>query len=135
MLRVVLDTNVFISSFFGGPPKEIINLWKNGHICLCLSQDIVEEYLKILYRLGLKDKKELQELTWLFAQGRNVLFTTKTPKINIIENDPEDNKFLECALALESKIVISGDKHLKEIKKYLDIQIMSPRKFLEFYNA
>jgi putative PIN family toxin of toxin-antitoxin system len=58
MLKVVIDTNVFISSFFGGVPREIINLWKKGEIVLCLSQEIIEEYLEVLNRLGLKDKKK-----------------------------------------------------------------------------
>jgi putative PIN family toxin of toxin-antitoxin system len=68
-LRVVVDTNIFISSFFGGIPKEIIDLWKNGEIILCLSQNIVEEYLSVLNRLGLQDEKEIEKLTKLFAEG------------------------------------------------------------------
>jgi putative PIN family toxin of toxin-antitoxin system len=130
MLRVVIDTNIFISSFFGGAPREIIDLWKTGEITICLTQAIVEEYIKVLNRLGLKDKPEIKNLTKLFAEGFNSIFTTKTPNLNIIEDDPDDNKFLECAVALESRIIISGDKHLKDIKKYIDIEIMSPREFL-----
>ena len=130
MLRVVIGTNIFISSFFGGAPREIIDLWKTGEITICLTQAIVEEYIKVLNRLGLKDKPEIKNLTKLFAEGFNSIFTTKTPNLNIIEDDPDDNKFLECAVALESRIIISGDKHLKDIKKYIDIEIMSPREFL-----
>jgi putative PIN family toxin of toxin-antitoxin system len=130
MLRVVIDTNIFISSFFGGAPREIIDLWKTGKITICLTQAIVEEYIKVLNRLGLKDKPEIKNLTKLFAEGFNSIFTTKTPSLDIIEDDPDDNKFLECAVALESRIIISGDKHLKDIKKYIDIEIMSPREFL-----
>jgi len=39
-MRVVIDTNVFVSSFFGGTPRKIIDLWKNRDITLCLSRDI-----------------------------------------------------------------------------------------------
>ena len=133
-VRVVIDTNVFISSFFGGIPKEIINLWKNGKLILCLSQNIVEEYIEVLNRLGLKDKKEIQKLTKLFAEGYNSIFTAKTPRIKVVKDDQDDDKFLECAIALDSKIIISGDKHLKEIKKYIDIEIVSPRKFIDLYD-
>ena len=133
MLKVVIDTNVFISSFFGGIPREIINLWKKGKIKLCLTQEIVEEYLEVLNRLGLKNEKEINKLTHLFAEGFNSIFTTKTSSLNIVEDDPDDNKFIECAVALNSKIIISGDKHLKDIKKYIDIKIMSPREFLSFH--
>ena len=133
-LRVVVDTNIFISSFFGGIPKEIIDLWKNGEIILCLSQNIVEEYLNVLNRLGLQDEKEIQKLTKLFAEGYNSLFAAKTPKITVVKDDPDDNKFIECAVELDSKIIISGDKHLKEIKKYIDIEILSPRDFINKYS-
>ncbi|MEA1980797.1 MAG: putative toxin-antitoxin system toxin component, PIN family [candidate division Zixibacteria bacterium] len=112
-IRVVIDTNVFISSFFGGVPKTIINLWKSGKITLCLSQKIIEEYIKVLNRLGLEDKSEIHKLTRLFAEGYNSLFTAKTPKIEVVKDDPEDDKFLECAVALDCKIIISGDRHLK----------------------
>jgi putative PIN family toxin of toxin-antitoxin system len=133
MLKIVIDTNVFISSFFGGIPKDIINLWKNGKVVLCLSQSIAEEYIEVLNRLGLKNKKEIQKLTRLLAEGYNSIFTSKTPNIKIVEADPDDNKFIECAVALDCKFIISGDKHLKNIKRYIDIEIMSPRKFINFY--
>jgi len=133
-LRVVIDTNIFISSFFGGVPREIIDLWKNGEIILCLSQGIVEEYLEVLNRLGLKDKQELSKLTKLFAEGYNSIFAAVTPHLEIVKDDPDDNKFIECAVELESKIIISGDKHLKEIKKYIDVEIMSPREFIDRFH-
>lgn len=132
MLRVVIDTNVFISSFFGGIPRDIINLWKIGQITICLSQEIIEEYIEVLNRLGLKDKNEIKNLTKLFAEGYHSIFTAKTPNIEIVKDDPDDTKFIECAVALDSKIIISGDKHLKNIKKYIDIEIMSPKAFLSF---
>ncbi len=93
-LRVVIDTNVFISSFFGGVPREIINLWKDGEIVLCLSQSIVEEYIEMLNRLGLKDKKELLKVTRLFAEGYNSVFAANTPELKVVKNDPDDNKFI-----------------------------------------
>ena len=133
-LKVVIDTNIFISSFFGGAPKEIIDLWKTGKIILCLSQSIIEEYIEVLNRLGLKDRQELFKLTKLFAEGYNSIFAAHTPLINLVRDDPDDNKFIECAVELDSKIIISGDKHLKKIKKYIDIEIMSPREFINRLN-
>lgn len=133
MLKVVIDTNVFISSFFGGIPREIINYWKDGKITLCLSQKIIEEYIEVLNKLGLKDKNEIQNLTKLFAESYNSIFTAQTPSLKVVKEDPDDNKFIECAVALGSKIIISGDKHLKNIKKYIDIEIVSPKEFIEMY--
>ena len=134
MLKVVIDTNIFISSFFGGIPRDIINCWKTGKIILCLSQEIIKEYIEVLSRLGLQDKKEIQNLTILFAEGYNSIFAANTPNIDIVKDDPDDNKFIECAVALDCKIIISGDKHLKNIKRYVDIDIMSPKEFCEKYD-
>lgn len=63
--------------------------------------------------MGLQNERELEELLGLFAHGFHVLFTAKTPKLKIIEKDPDDDKFIECAVALNSKIIISGDKYLR----------------------
>lgn len=135
MRKVVIDTNVFISSFFGGIPRKIINQWKEGHIILCLSQEIVEEYLEVLNRLGLKDKNEIRKLTKLFAEGYNSIFTATTPALFVVEEDPDDNKFIECAVALDCKIIVSGDKHLKNIKRYIDIEILSPKQFIGMHST
>lgn len=104
-MKVVIDTNVFVSSFFGGNPKQIIDLWRNEKITLCLSHAILDEYIDVLGRIGMKDEAELEELLSLFSEGFNILFTTKTPKINIIKNDPDDDKFIECAAALKATLL------------------------------
>ena len=52
MTRVVIDTNVFVSSFFGGNPREVINLWKEGKIVLCLTKAIVQEYIRPSHAWG-----------------------------------------------------------------------------------
>ena len=134
MIRVVVDTNIFISSFFGGNPRKIIDLWKSGQIILCLSRPIIDEYADVLRRMGLQNERELEELLSLFAHGFNVLFTAKTPNLNVVEKDPDDDKFIECAVALNSKFIVSGDKGLREIKDYMGIKIKSPKQFLDDYS-
>ena len=124
MNKVVIDTNIFISSFLGGLSRKVIDEWENGKILLCLSQEIIEEYIEVLNRLGLRDILEIKKLTKLFTEGYNSIYTSKTPDINIVYDDPDDNKFIECAVALDCKVIISGDKHLRKIKKYVDIGIL-----------
>jgi putative PIN family toxin of toxin-antitoxin system len=133
--RVVVDTNVFISSFFGGNPRKIIDLWKSGEITLCLSKPIVDEYIEVLRRLGLQNEKEIEELLGLFAHGFHVVFTAKTPELHIVEKDPDDNMFIECAVALKAGFIITGDKALKAIKEYMNIKIVSPNEFLSKYRT
>lgn len=130
-MRVVIDTNIFVSSFFGGNPRKIIDLWKNEKITLCLSNAIFDEYIDVLHRIGMKDENELEELLSLFSRGFSILFTTKTPKIKIIKDDPDDDKFIECAVALKANAIITGDREILAIKKYMRIKILTPRQFLE----
>lgn len=135
MLKVVMDTNVFVSSFFGGIPGKIINLWKNGRVLLCLSQPIVDEYVEVLRRLGLKEPGSIEDLIRLFAEGRHCVFAGITPDIHVVRDDPDDDKFIECAVALNCRIIISGDNHLKSIRKYFDIDLLSPREFIDRLRA
>ena len=130
-MRAVIDTNVFVSSFLGGNPGKIIDLWKKGRITLCLSKDILYEYIEVLQRIGLKDEEELKEILSLLSKSFNLIFTAKTPKIKAVKDDPDDYKFIECAVALKADVIISGDKAVKEIGDYMGIRILAPRQFLD----
>jgi putative PIN family toxin of toxin-antitoxin system len=130
-MKVVIDTNVFVSSFFGGNPRKIIDLWEKERMTLCLSKDVLDEYIDDLQRVGLKDENEIEELLSLFAKGFNILFTTKTPKISAVKDDPDDHKFIECAVTLKAEVIITGDKALKRIGEYMGIKILTPQQFLK----
>jgi len=134
-VKVVIDTNVFVSSFFGGNPRKVIDIWRNGKITLSMSKDIVDEYVDVLQKLGLENEGELKELLPLFAKGYNLIFTTKMPKIKAVKDDPGDDKFIECAVVLKAEVIITGDKALKKIKEYLGIKIFTPREFLKIYET
>ncbi len=130
-MKAVIDTNVFVSSFFGGNPRKVIDLWKTGDLTLCLSAPIVDEYTTVLRRLGLEGEDELGELLDLFARGTHILFAAKTPEITVVRDDPADDKFIECAVALKAEIIITGDRALRDVGNYMGIRILSPREFLK----
>lgn len=132
-MRVVVDTNVFVSSFFGGNPRRVIDLWKTGGITLCLTRPVVDEYIEVLRRLGLTQAHELQELLDLFARGFNCIFTAKTPVLKIVAVDPDDDKFIECAVALKAGCIVSGDKALLDVRDYMGIQVVNPKAFLDMF--
>jgi putative PIN family toxin of toxin-antitoxin system len=135
LIRAVIDTNVFVSSFFGGNPRKVIDLWKAGKLTLCLSSSIIEEYIDVLRRMGLQDDHELEELLDLFSHGFHSLFTAKTPVLKIIDKDHDDDKFIECAVALKAEYIVSGDKALMEVEKYMNIKILNPKQFLDEFNT
>lgn len=130
-MKAVIDTNVFVSSFFGGNPRKIIDLWKAGELTLCLSAPIVEEYAVVLSRLGLEGEDELGELLDLFARGTFTIFAAKTPKLSIVQAEPGDNKFIECAVALKADVIITGVRALRQIGNYMSIRIVNPQEFLK----
>ena len=71
-MNVVIDTNVFVSSFLSlqGPPKRVIDLWKTGRIILCLSRDIIAEYVEVLARFGLAGQPEAQRIARSLCKTR-----------------------------------------------------------------
>ena len=129
-MRVVLDTSVFISSFFGGNPRAVIDLWKTGRLTLCLSQDTLDEYIEVLRRLGLGSAPELDELLELFAAGSHILFTVRTPEVRVVA-DPDDDCFIASALALTARYIVTGDKALLDVHGYEGIEVVTPRAFLD----
>lgn len=130
-MKAVIDTNIFVSSFFGGKPRQVIDLWKTGRIILCLSADILDEYVRVLQRMGLEPAGELEELLDLLATSSNVAFIRQPPPVRVVAKDPEDDKFIACALALKASVIISGDKALLEIGQYHRVSIISPAEFLD----
>ena len=109
----------------------IIDHWKDQKITLCLSEAILEEYLDVLARMGLAGEPEFEEFKSLFKSGFNLAFAAKTPQLAIAGLDPGDIKFIECAVALNAELIITGDKGFLEIASYQGIRIVSPGRFLE----
>jgi putative PIN family toxin of toxin-antitoxin system len=128
---VVLDTNVFVSSFFGGNPRRIIDLWKRGRLTIGLSPAIIDEYVEVLGRLGLAGEPELKEILDLLASGAGIMFTADPPDLRVVKDDPDDDKFIACAAAVMAEAVITGDKALRAVGSYGRIRIWTPAEFLK----
>lgn len=132
MLKVVLDTNVFISAvLFKGISNQLVNHWQNKNFKFLLSKEILNEYIKVLHYPKFKlNKLEIKEII------KNELLPYITPlkvktKLNIIKEDFFDNKFICCAVEGKANFIISGDKHLLQIKKYKSISIVKIEEFLK----
>ncbi|MCG2722046.1 MAG: putative toxin-antitoxin system toxin component, PIN family [Thermodesulfovibrionales bacterium] len=133
-MKVVLDTNVFVASFLNpaGTPRKIIDLWKDGRIVLCLCAEIIEEYIDVLSRFGLESEKELEELLEVFRKKVHIHFVAIDRQLKLVTADPEDDKFVECAMSAQATVVVSGDKHLLDLKRYKSIRMLSPSQFISF---
>ena len=132
-MRIVLDTNVFISGiFFTGPPYQILKAWRDGRVQLLVPPSILDEYQRIGTQLALQfrdvDLKPFLDL--LTVQAEIVLAPTLPP---VIHDDPSDDKFLEAAVAGNASYIISGDNHLLTLSEFQRIQILKPRDFAQRY--
>jgi putative PIN family toxin of toxin-antitoxin system len=126
-MKIILDTNVFISGiFFGGPPSQILQFWIESKIQIVLTEKILEEYQRVGVELSTKfpsiNIEPIIELFTIFGE----FVETKGISETICE-DSDDNKFIECALASQSKLIVSGDKHLLTLSGYKDIAVLKPR--------
>jgi uncharacterized protein len=126
---LVIDTNVLISSFFGGNPKRVIDLWRTGKAVLCLSDEILREYLRVIVRLPIAPETK-RGLLAILQEQRNIEWFSPPSHHAVIKEDPEDDKFIDCAVAAKADCLISGDAHLLKVKKYQTIPIISPKDFL-----
>jgi putative PIN family toxin of toxin-antitoxin system len=135
MIRVVIDTNVFISATFlpHSKPAKIINWIRGGEIVWVTSLEILEEITRVLLSPRVKKRHGLtaQQITKVLEgliQGAEI--TPGTSRANA-SRDPADNKFLACAVEGQADYLVSGDKDLTDLKTYQDIPIVSPAAFLE----
>ncbi|MBI5066409.1 putative toxin-antitoxin system toxin component, PIN family [Candidatus Woesearchaeota archaeon] len=125
-MRIVFDTNVLISAtqWDGSVAQKLLFNLINADHNIFSSPDILAEYQKVLKR----DLEYTEED--LFSIMEKVLsFLTKvepTKKLNVIEEDPSDDRIIECALEAEAEFIISYDKHLLKLKEYKEIKIVTP---------
>lgn len=128
-MRIVLDTNVFISSLLGGNLSRIVDKWRTGKFTLLVSDAIAGEYLDVVNRP--KFKISTEEIVTVTDYLLNTAeFITPEESINAIPADPTDNKFLEAAVAGKAKYIVSGDNHLLELGTFQGIPIITAREFL-----
>jgi hypothetical protein len=129
-IKVVIDTNVFVASLFGDTSRKIIDLWLSGEIQLCISEPIVGEYMEILRRFMFKDKEMISRIKDALERKDNACFIQRPEEKEWIREDPEDNKFIACALALNANYVISTDSHLLKEPAWDGIRVIRPHEFI-----
>lgn len=136
MMRVVVDANVFVSAALKphSKPAQVIDLVKEGKITLVLSQTILEELRKVFRYPKIRKElrltvSEIDETLAKIAAG--AVLTPGNITINAVKEDPEDNRYLECAVEGQAEYIISGDHHLTKLKFFQGIIIIDPAAFLE----
>ncbi|MBI5964417.1 MAG: putative toxin-antitoxin system toxin component, PIN family [Chloroflexi bacterium] len=133
-MRVVLDTNIFISAILGGRLGVIIDEWRAGKFKLIITEEIAREYLDVINRPKFKIP-QIEILTTTEYLLQNAEFVTPVEEILVIVADATDNKFLEAADAGNVNFIVSGDHHVLELGSFREIPILTAKEFIDLLNA
>ena len=135
LLRAVLDTNVYISGTIlsRGIPFEILEAWRRHGYILITSEAIIREIERVLRYPHSRDRYAIHEedIARLTASlCADALVVSGTCEVSGISSDPEDDKFLACALAAQATCIVTGDSDLLVLEQYQGIGILKPHEFL-----
>lgn len=129
-MRVVLDTNILISATLwdGSVAQKLLFKLINSDSEIFSSTEILAEYKNVLIR-----DFEYSESEIINILEKIVSFVTlikPKEKIDIVKDDPDDNKIIECAIASSSRFIVTYDKHLLNLKEFRTIKIVKPEELL-----
>ena len=115
MRRIVLDTNCLLAVLPSQSPYH--NVWTDfieGQLELCVSNEILSEYEEVL---SIKTNPAFAEaIIKTLINKRNLIRITPTWRFRLIESDPDDKKFVDCAICGQSELIVSNDKHFDILK-------------------
>lgn len=115
MRRIVIDTNCLLAVLPSQSPYH--NVWTDfieGQLELCVSNEILSEYEEVL---SIKTNPAFAEaIIKTLINKRNLIRITPTWRFRLIESDPDDNKFVDCAICGQSELIVSNDKHFDILK-------------------
>lgn len=132
-MKIVLDTNclvpVIIPGSFG---HDVWQAFRTGKYVLCVSTEILFEYEEVLMRIT-NDREFARDIIEAIENAKNVEHITPTYRFNLISADPDDNKFVDCAITAGATFIVSNDKHFAELEKY-SFPKVDVRTLTEFLN-
>jgi putative PIN family toxin of toxin-antitoxin system len=137
MLRVVIDTNVLVSSVISkkGAPAFLIQAWSEGLFDLVISEAIITEIERVLSEHSLKQvfkisNDHIASLVELLRRN-SILVPGSAAVAGAVPADPTDEMFIAAALDGNADVIVSGDKDLLEIESFQGVAILTPRQFLD----
>ena len=129
MLKVVFDTNIYISALlFGGIPRRLILQALDRHFNLYISDEIITETCAVLAKKFTYSNRQVDQVRQLLQQLAHLVQPAST--VNLIKNHPADDRILECALTANANYLVSGDKqHILPLKQVKSVKIITAQDF------
>lgn len=128
-MRVVLDTNVIVSGFlWGGVPRQLLQAARENRLRLFTSTPLLLELTDILGRAKFAHKLIAAQLSVDQIVERYTLLATVVHPAAItptILDDPDDDQVLACALAAKAEIIVSGDRHLLDLREHQGVRVVT----------
>jgi uncharacterized protein len=130
-VRVVLDTNVFVSALLvpNGPPARLLEGFRDDAWELLISGIILQEYAEVLLRPEFTLPPSLVS-DLLDEIRRKAIDVVPSKRYRAVEQDPDDNEFIDVAVEGRADFLVSGDQDLLTMKRFRDIRIVPPVEFL-----
>lgn len=130
MRGVTLDSNIYVSAFeFGGICARLIGMARAGEFRVDVSEPIISEVITVLREDFQWEPYRLHDARQrMMALGNTV---TPTQALEVVKDDPDDDRVLECALEARSDYIVTRDKDLLRVKEYRGVSIVSPAQFLD----
>jgi putative PIN family toxin of toxin-antitoxin system len=126
--RVVLDTNVYISAYgFGGKPGGVLRAAIAGEYTLLTSPAVLTEVADKLYAVLGFDDEHVRAV--IMQVSRIAEIVRPEARLTVVSDEP-DNRILECAVAGEAGLIVSGDHHLLDLGAYHGMRVLCPAAFL-----
>ena len=129
-MKIVLDTNLLVSGiFWSGTPAKILEHWLDDCFELCITENILKEYNRVIKKIAGKEGLALaQEWKSLLSSKCSIYSTTRTEEYS---RDPDDDKFIYCALDASAIYIVSGDQDLLVLKQVEKVKIITAKSFLD----
>lgn len=131
-MNIVLDTNILLVSLSKKSIfRPIFDAFLQEEFVLCVTTDILIEYEEII---GFHLSEEIaNNVLQLIENAPNVNWVTRYYKWNLIVQDPDDNKFVDCAVACDAKYLVSEDKHFNTLKTitFPRVELISAKAFMD----
>jgi hypothetical protein len=134
MERAVLDANQLVSAFINphGHPAKILSAWRDGRFELVVSPALLDETEEVSNRRRLRKKhgKSATEVhEWITNIAQAAIMTNDVIELEVVEEDPDDDVILACALEGNAGYLVTGDSHLLNLKQFRGVRMVTAKQF------
>jgi uncharacterized protein len=130
VIGVAADTNIYISALiFAGLPRQFLLAAEDARIHLFISEPIRQELIRILQTKFSWSNDQVNETLLQLESCTELVRPTET--LDVIKEDPDDNRVLECAVAADARFIVSGDNDLLRLGQFRNIRIVKVADFMK----